>query len=69
MRRRHEDTLKDFQDKKDHADRMWDRVYQDVLTGKIDLNYIVSAMDLCNRAEKALIGYEARHRNTTASRL
>ncbi len=51
-------TLPHLQEIKAHADRMWDRVYRDILAGKIELGYIVAAMDQCNLADKALMAHE-----------
>ena len=40
------------------ADRLWDRAYQSVLAGVIDLRSIVEAMDTCDIADKALMSIE-----------
>jgi len=58
MKRTDADTLKELQSMNANSDRLWDRVYQSVMAGKIELEYIVSAIDQCNRTDDALMSYE-----------
>lgn len=52
--------IETFKEKKMAADRLWDRAYQSVLAGVIDLRSIVEAMDTCDIADKALMSIERR---------
>lgn len=51
---KHQDLL----DKKQSSDRMWDRVFDSVIQGNVDLNLIGVAMHMCNVAERRLMEYE-----------
>ena len=45
--------LKTFQDRLTNANSLWKRAFQGAVEGKIDKEKLISAIELCNTAEKA----------------
>lgn len=48
----------DIKYKKQHADRQWERVFNEALNGKIDTEMLVIAMEICNIADEAFYSYK-----------
>lgn len=56
-------------EKKENADRMWDRILTDLERRIIDANLVGVAMHMCNLADRALMEYDYQAKRPNAERL
>jgi len=47
-----------YKEKKESADRMWMRIFNEALKGSVDIEKLYIAMQMCNISEQALLNEE-----------